>query len=154
MSYTSAVENCSTAPGERLLSTPEVCALAECTYRQADYWTRRGIIGPARQTTVRDGTRSELRPGSGSIRGWTIEQAARIRLCTILTALGAQGHTIAKVLDALDETPEFWCGTVVITAVGRVVPLGVAYGMDGWMVDLAGCRSHVGAPALRWPATA
>ena len=152
--YTRPVEKLSTTPPERLLTTPEVCALAGCTYRQADYWTRQGVIGPARQTTARDGTRSELRPGSGSIRGWTIEQAAKIRLCTVLTALGAQGHTVVKVLAAIDETPELWSGTVVITPAGKIVPIGIAYGMDGWMVDLAGCRSHVGAPAVGWPATA
>jgi DNA-binding transcriptional MerR regulator len=52
------------------LSTEELIAGTSITFRQLDYWNRKGVLFPA-DWTIRDG-------GSGSRRRWTIQDRARI----------------------------------------------------------------------------
>lgn len=117
-----------------LITSPEVCELVGCSYRQLDYWERQGIIRCARPAT-----------GVGSSRGWTREEAALVRACLRLAELGASGKTLRMVGRALGRRPELWDGQVVVNADGKVSPVGERVGGDGWIVDLAACRRWVSA---------
>lgn len=128
---------------EDLLTSPEVCRLAGCSYRQLDYWTHEGVVAPTRPSS-----------GSGTVRGWTVEEAAIVRLLATMAKLGCQLPVLRNVITALRSFPELWSGKVLITADGAIRPSGIASGLEGWHVDLAGCRAYVGAPAVPWPATA
>ena len=126
---------------EDLLTSPEVCRLAGCSYRQLDYWTREKVITASRPSV-----------GSGSVRGWTVEEAALVRVCATLAKLGTPTPVIARVVDAIRAFPELWAGRALVTPEGGVRPSGMTSGIDGWHVDLSACREHVGCPAVPWPA--
>jgi DNA-binding transcriptional MerR regulator len=57
----------------------EVVAAAHVTYRQLDYWTRRGYVRPIEPT-----------PGSGFPRQWTDEEAAVVERIAGLVASGVR----------------------------------------------------------------
>ena len=59
------------------LSSLEVCALANCTYRQLDYWTRQRWITATPQT-----------PGSGKERRYTRKEAKRVALMAQIVDAG------------------------------------------------------------------
>lgn len=127
---------------DELLTSPEVCRLAGVTYRQLDYWTRAGVVTPTREAS-----------GTGSVRGWSIEDAALVAVCGSLSKLNAEQALMRKVVEALRVFPELWSGKVLITPDGRIRPSGItSSGMDGLLVDLASCRAYVGAEPVPWPA--
>lgn len=126
---------------EELLTSPEVCRLAGCTYRQLDYWTHENVVAPSRPAT-----------GSGSVRGWTVEEAALVRVCATLAKLGTPTPTITLVVQGIRAFPELWSGRALVTPEGGIRPSGVTSGIDGWHLDLRACRDHVGCPPVPWPA--
>ncbi len=115
---------------QTLLSTAQVCRLAGCTFRQADYWAR-SLVEPARQAC-----------GSGSQRGWTLDQAAELRVLNVLSRIGATAPVNARVLTQLRTNPDRWRRRMVVDVDGDLWPLSA--GRDGWLVDFATCRAHVG----------
>jgi hypothetical protein len=56
------------AADDRTYTSPEVCELVGVSYRQLDYWTRKGIVRPS----IADSK------GSGHTRYWSIDDVARI----------------------------------------------------------------------------
>jgi hypothetical protein len=113
------------------LSTDDLAKLSGCSYRQADYWTRNGVLTPTRPAR-----------GQGSKRGWTLDDVALARVFLVLSGLGAVGAVLAAVAIALDRDPWLWEGAVVVSADGRVRALEGSAG-PGWVVDLAECRREV-----------
>lgn len=67
-------------------SSGEVCRIANVTYRQLDYWTRRGYI-------------RELNPlpGSGTNRRYSAEEMWRVRLMGQLTDAGLGVETAVNL---------------------------------------------------------
>ena len=57
-----------------LLTASEVLKMTGATYRQLDYWAREGILPPSVRAT-----------GSGSRRGWSVEDARRIRALVVVS---------------------------------------------------------------------
>lgn len=51
-----------------LYESTQVCEIAGITYRQLDYWMRRGLVTPAKQ----------YGPGSGHRRGYTADEVRHI----------------------------------------------------------------------------
>lgn len=72
------------------LTSVQLCRAAGCTYRQLDYWTRRGLIEPAVQAE-----------GSGTRRGWSVDDIPRVRRL-VIAARFASG-SILDALDLLDD---------------------------------------------------
>lgn len=68
------------------------------TYRQLDYWTRKGILTPEAAT-----------PGSGYARRWSPADLTRVRMLLALTSIGlALSEAVEWVDDAFtqpDESP-------------------------------------------------
>jgi hypothetical protein len=60
---------------QRTLSSPEVCELASCSYRQLDYWTRLGYLHP------------DHRGGTGYDRAWS--QAEAVNVCAMAAMVRA-----------------------------------------------------------------
>lgn len=116
---------------DRYLSTSDLARLAGCSYRMADYWARTGVLRA-----------SQAARGSGSKRGWTVDEVALARAFTVLSGLGATGAVLAAVSVALDRDPWLWEGSVVVSRDGRVRPVEAA-NVDGWVVDLFACRAAV-----------
>lgn len=121
------------------LTTTDVSRLAGCTFRQTDYWVRLGLVTPVNRAR-----------GSGSSRRFTYEQAAEVRVCTILAALNCPMPVIGQVLAAVALCRDLWSQTVVVSPAGGVTPLGLATRVDGWIIDLGECRAHVGAQPVHW----
>ncbi|HET6875481.1 MAG TPA: MerR family transcriptional regulator [Acidimicrobiales bacterium] len=125
---------------EELVTSPELCQLAGISYRQLDYWTRQGVLSASRPAR-----------GSGSFRGWTVDEAALARVCGQLSRLGATATVLRAIVAAIQAFPELWSGRVVIQPDGTVIPVGVATNRDGWIIDLAAAREWVGAEPVVWP---
>lgn len=64
-------------PTESLLSSPEVCQQAGCTYRQLDFWVRCGYIRPARAAA-----------GYGTQRGFDLAEVVVLRRMVTLVKAG------------------------------------------------------------------
>ncbi len=79
----------------RTYTTPEVCRLTGATYREVDYWCRRGLIVPAVEAR-----------GSGSARAFSDANVAEVRLVVALRGLGCPLARIAEFLDVLGDDPE------------------------------------------------
>ncbi len=78
----------------------EAVDLAEVTYRQADYWTRLGLIEPMTGAH-----------GSGSRRRWSIEDILALRVVHLLMRHRIPQDTIREVLadlDVLGVKPLVW----------------------------------------------
>jgi DNA-binding transcriptional MerR regulator len=63
------------------------------TYRQLDYWVRRGLLEPAVAAN-----------GSGTKRRWTTEDLGRVRRLRLASHL--HGGSLLDALDALDGIEE------------------------------------------------
>lgn len=68
-----------------LISSPEACRLAGVTYRQMDYWTREGLVAPAREAQ-----------GSGSARRWSVDDVFALRLVKTLLGHGVPRRAIIE----------------------------------------------------------
>jgi DNA-binding transcriptional MerR regulator len=79
-------------------STREAVDLAGVTYRQADYWIRRGLVEP------------HVNPlGSGTRRRWTIEDILALRVVHLLMVHRVPFETIHEVLGGLHSSkPLVW----------------------------------------------
>lgn len=75
-------------------TSPELCQLAEITYRQLDYWTRHGYLNPSVQEA----------DGPGSRRRYSAEDVARARILGRLSQLGIKPRLALELGpgDALD----------------------------------------------------
>lgn len=84
--------------GPELIRSPALCAAAGVSYRQVDYWTRRGVFDAL------EGARHAR--GSGSLRGWPLEAVPLCRVLGRLSALGADTDLLAEVVAAIaaDDT--------------------------------------------------
>lgn len=79
-------------------STREAVDLAGVSYRQADYWIRRGLVEP----TVNPS-------GSGSRRRWSEDDVLALRVVHLLMAHRVPFGTIHEVLGGLDSSkPLVW----------------------------------------------
>ena len=67
-------------------TSPEVCDLAGCTYRQLDHWVRRGLISAPRISDV----------GSGRLRKWNFESVLE---AVVVSRLSRGGIRIDRLLD-------------------------------------------------------
>lgn len=67
------------------LSSFEVCRLVGCSYRQLDYWCRRGLVWPAQPAR-----------GSGSQRRFDDEDLAVIGALNTLAAMGCEGNRLDR----------------------------------------------------------
>lgn len=77
-------------PERGVVSTNELLDVTGATYRQVDYWCRRGFI-PGQ----------ERRPGSGQPRVWTWEQVARVQgLCAASELIEKGLPAVAEAIDA------------------------------------------------------
>ena len=114
-------------PRERYLSTVELCRVAGCTYRQADYWARSGVLVPSRPAR-----------GSGNVRGWSVQEACLARAFAVLAGFHADLEVFAGLVFNLRDQPWLWDRAVLFNAVGNPIQVG-----DGYRIDLAACRAHV-----------
>lgn len=115
-----------------MFTSNQVLRLAGCTYRQLDYWVRIGAIAPSRDAR-----------GSGSSRGFTLRDAATVRMCTVLFALGADQHVVQGARRDLDRDPVLWDRVVVVTPAGRVWPIIDGTAPEGYLISLPGCEDYV-----------
>lgn len=82
----------------RTWSTDKAAALAKVTFRQVDYWDRRGLVKPTVEAT-----------GSGSRRRWTIEDILALRVTHLLMRHRIHQEVIREVLAGLDSSkPLVW----------------------------------------------
>lgn len=68
----------------------QVCALADVTYRQLDYWDRTGLVSPSATPAS----------GTGSQREYTRDDV--VRVLTVRALLDA-GHSLAAIRDNLEQ---------------------------------------------------
>jgi len=73
---------------------PELVAEADITYRQADYWTRTGLLTPIDEPT----------PGSGHLRRYPDDQVDRARALATLLEAGVSLTTCRAVIDEVLAT--------------------------------------------------
>lgn len=79
-------------------STREAVDLAGVSYRQADYWIRRGLVEPAVNPV-----------GSGTRRRWTVEDVLALRVVHLLMVHRVPFDTIHEVLSGLGSSkPLVW----------------------------------------------
>lgn len=91
----------STAPE---YSAPEVCDAAGISYRQLDYWCRRGLITPS----ARDAT------GSGSRRRFTAHDLAVVKVIAAV-APAVQLNRLDELVGFLDDLPlQQWAATSIV----------------------------------------
>lgn len=98
-------------------SSAEVCALADITYRQLDYWCRIGAIVPSAHT----GT------GSGNRRRFTAQD---VLVLAVLALVGA--HLRISMLDDLGAVLRGWDAATWDDTTLLVAPSGV------WLADQDG----------------
>lgn len=111
-------------------STRQVCDAAGVTYRQLDYWVRRGLIAPS----IRNAS------GSGSRRDWSSHDLAIVRILGVV--LGGGRLPIVKasgLVGFLSDLPlQQWAATsIVLDLDGDVWLSGDAAPKVGLHVDLS-----------------
>lgn len=85
-----------TDSGPEFYTPPEICAVAEITYRNLDYWLRAGHIDL-------DPDHEHYRtPGSGVPRKFTLLEAQRFRMLARLVKAGLNLHIAAAVVRRLE----------------------------------------------------
>lgn len=89
---------------ERHFSSVEVCAAADISYRQLDYWCRLGVITPDRDCF-----------GSGTRRRFSLQNIAVIRVLAALRPYVKDLTALQEVAGLLDEWPfaEWGSGLVI-----------------------------------------
>jgi len=94
------------------VNTAQVMERSGASYRQLDYWTRRGLLRP------------EQRPGSGYSRDWSDAECRIARLMVVLTGVGLEPGPAAEAARALDSAgaEEFELGEGVFLRVGKEAP--------------------------------
>ena len=122
---------------DRTFSALECADLARVSYRQLDYWLRRGVLLPHRPAS-----------GSGSRRQFARHEVSVVRLIGQLMAAGAVTEMCADVVEVVQCLPlDQWSGLLVVWPDGAMqvldagTPLARPEGpaKAGWVVDLAGC---------------
>lgn len=126
----------------RFLSSTEMVNLAGMSYRQLDYWTRVGTLVPA-----------VAAHGSGSVRGWAMQQVAIGRALVLLSDLGVRTTGLHALVAAVADDPGLaGCRVVLCALPGGGWAVRAAEETDclvGATVNLAACRAYV--CARRWP---
>lgn len=91
-----------------MFSTREFCEVVGVTYREADYWTRRGVLQPDHPVK-----------GSGTVRTFTEDET---RVALVLVALRRMGVALDVLIDVGDQLREWcvWRGPLWIDGAGNV----------------------------------
>lgn len=111
-------------------STAQVAALTGLTYRQVDYYDRRGMFSPSTARSC----------GPGSRRVYSADDVDRGRLVAALRALGATFEVIARVLEQLPARADDWPSFLFIGVDGELAeyrPTGSAW----WGVQTSRVRA-------------
>jgi DNA-binding transcriptional MerR regulator len=88
-------------------TAPQVVAETDLTYRQLDYWIRRGVI--------REEPSVNGRVGSGHPRSFTDDELRVVKVLAALRALGCSLDTLTEVAEQLRSWPEpEWHGFVFV----------------------------------------
>lgn len=121
----------------KMYSTPQACAMTGATFRQADRFARLCILVP--DVPAR---------GSGTRREYLADQLLPLRVCVVLSDLGAQKETLAAVAEWLAEHDEAM-GLILVTGDGQVRRIRSRAEMStGWLVDLTAEREMLMAAEL------
>lgn len=91
-----------------MYSTREFCETVGCSYREADYWTRRGVLQP-----------DHPQKGSGTQR---VFSDVEMRVGAVVTSLRRMGMPLDVLLDVADELRERgrWTGSLFIDGAGNL----------------------------------
>lgn len=111
-------------------STAQVAELTGLTYRQVDYYDRRGMFSPSHAKSS----------GPGSRRVYSSEDVDRGRLVAALRILGAPFEVIARVLEQLPAHADDWQPFLFIGPTGELTkfrPPGAAW----WGVQTSRVRA-------------
>lgn len=93
---------------------PQVCRLAGITYRQLDYWARRGIVVPS----IAEAN------GSGTWRLYSTADVCAAALLARLASMGVRLDSVSAVTAALQQVPlGLWPHWVVVTRDGLLVEI-------------------------------
>ena len=94
-----------------MITSIELSALTGLSYRQIDYWTRRGVLRPELAAN-----------GSGSHRGWSEAEAwFALLVCRLHDDYGMHLEILGRVgRQVRDWDEDEWTGHVFIDANGRV----------------------------------
>lgn len=118
---------------ERIYSSPEICRLAEISFRQLDYWTRQQLIIPMVGAH-----------GSGSRRCWSSADALMMQTASRLRRTGVPLRVAVAIALALRERVPDRPATGQIYAVVTVAGVEIAETSDlvgllgdgGWVIPL------------------
>lgn len=95
---------------EALYSTAQIAELTGLTYRQVDYYDRRGMFSPSHASARGNGTR----------RVYSAGDVDRGRLVAALRLLGAPFEVIARVLEQLPAHADDWPSFLFIGCDGEL----------------------------------
>lgn len=117
-------------------STPMVQELTGASFRQLDWWARRGVLVPS----IADAN------GSGTQRRYSDDDVRAVRVVRALAELGAKGRLLAGVPDVVRDLQP-GDTHLVVTAEGEVTawPTCVVHGGAAYVVDLIALEAHAGA---------
>lgn len=87
------------------VTAPELCTLAGLSFRQADYWTRTGLITPIDEAT----------PGQGNYRRYSAAEVDKAKAVSALLRAGLQLPSIRKHIHEFLSTGQLTTGPVTIT---------------------------------------
>jgi DNA-binding transcriptional MerR regulator len=93
-------------------STTQVATLAGVSFRQLDYWCRHDVLQPEYQPAA----------GSGTARRYSRQDVGIARILGLLSAHGATGSVLARVVHLLRDEPDAWACSLLVTADGDVHP--------------------------------
>lgn len=124
-------------------STTDVAALAGCSYRQLDYWSRNGVLEPS----------IEVGTGSGTRRSYSQGDVERARVLAAVAPLGAVSSVLAAITARLSgEDVSSWPLLLFVLVDGTISDT-IVPGVGAYVVDVGGLcaagrkRHRVHAPA-------
>lgn len=103
------------------------------TYRQLDHWSRVGLLQPTVPAR-----------GSGTARGWSLDDALTARVYHALCKTGVPvtvddrpNPALIRFADQLRTNPALWDHRVVVSPEGAITE------GDGWTINLATHRAEI-----------
>lgn len=90
----------------RLFSTPEACELTGATYRQADHWSRTGVLVPIVDAR-----------GSGTARRYTLREVQALWVLRQLSTIAVASTSVLARCQAVDavKAADTFAGYLVVT---------------------------------------